>query len=113
MKTFLQSLILILVLACTGQSQYLEVRRTAIVKEDPTSGAQTIERVNKGDLLRLLNDGKQENGYYRVNAKSVDKEGWIYRTLESEYDYQNADEQVDENIEANEYTFTAEGRRFG
>jgi len=38
---------------------------------------------------------------------------WIYRQLESEHDYQNADEQVDENIKANEYTFTEEGARFG
>lgn len=38
---------------------------------------------------------------------------WIYKSLESEYDYQNADEQVDEAIRINEYTFTEEGRRFG
>ena len=34
---------------------------------------------------------------------------WIYRQLEAEYEYQNADEQVDENIRANEYEFTEEG----
>jgi hypothetical protein len=38
---------------------------------------------------------------------------WTYRQLEKEYEYQNSDEQVDESIEANEYTFTAAGRRFG
>ena len=38
---------------------------------------------------------------------------WIYRTLEKEYDYHNADEQVDESIECNGYTFTEEGKRFG
>ena len=37
---------------------------------------------------------------------------WIYRQLEHEYDWQNADEQVDENIRINEYTFTKEGKRF-
>jgi hypothetical protein len=36
---------------------------------------------------------------------------WIYRALEREYEHQNADEQVDENIRANEYAFTAKGRR--
>jgi len=35
----------------------------------------------------------------------------FYRTLEAEYDYQNADAQVAETIIANEYEFTAEGRR--
>ena len=37
---------------------------------------------------------------------------WIYRQLETEYDYQNADEQVDENILCNEYQFTEDGRRY-
>lgn len=36
---------------------------------------------------------------------------WIYAQLEKEWDYQNADEQVDENIRANEYEFTEEGKR--
>ena len=38
---------------------------------------------------------------------------WIYRQLEDAYNWENADEQVDENIRANEYTFTVEGKRFG
>lgn len=36
---------------------------------------------------------------------------WIYRQLQAEYEYQSADEQVDENIRANEYDFTEEGGR--
>jgi hypothetical protein len=36
---------------------------------------------------------------------------WIYRSLEREYDYQNADEQIDENIRCNEYEFSEDGRR--
>jgi hypothetical protein len=35
---------------------------------------------------------------------------WIYKQLETEYDYRNADEQVDEDITANEYEFTADGK---
>ena len=38
---------------------------------------------------------------------------WIYRQLEAEYMYQYYGEGCDETIRANEYTFTAEGRRFG
>ncbi|MFT6670530.1 MAG: hypothetical protein ACJAVZ_002000 [Afipia broomeae] len=38
---------------------------------------------------------------------------WLYRQLEREYDYQTSDEMVDEALRANEYTFTAAGRRFG
>ncbi|ODT65214.1 MAG: antitoxin of toxin-antitoxin stability system [Pelagibacterium sp. SCN 63-23] len=38
---------------------------------------------------------------------------WLYRQLEREYSYQTSDTVVDEAILANEYTFTASGRRFG
>lgn len=37
---------------------------------------------------------------------------WIYRQLEAEYTYQYYGEGLDENIRANEYTFTAAGKRF-
>lgn len=36
----------------------------------------------------------------------------IYRALESEYEYQNADEQIDESIRCNEYEFYEDGRSF-
>jgi hypothetical protein len=36
---------------------------------------------------------------------------WIYRQLEKEYEYRNSDECVDEEIEANEYLFTEDGKR--
>lgn len=38
---------------------------------------------------------------------------WIYCQLNADYDWHNADEQVDETIQANEYTFTQDGKRFG
>lgn len=36
---------------------------------------------------------------------------WIYRTLETEYEYQNSDEQIEETITANEYEFDVDGNR--
>jgi hypothetical protein len=36
---------------------------------------------------------------------------WMYRQLEREWEYQNSDEVVDENIRINEYEFTEEGKR--
>lgn len=38
---------------------------------------------------------------------------WTYRALEKEDEYQSSDEVIDETMEANEYTFTESGRRFG
>ncbi len=34
---------------------------------------------------------------------------WIYRQLETEYDYQTSDDQISEMIEANEYEFDETG----
>lgn len=36
---------------------------------------------------------------------------WMYQQFRQEDEYQSADEQVDENIRANEYTFTVDGER--
>lgn len=44
---------------------------------------------------------------------SRDAMRWIYRMLEKDWKYQNSDETVDDNILANEYTFTEAGKRFG
>lgn len=38
---------------------------------------------------------------------------WLYHQLDRENDYLHSAESVDENIRANGYTFTAEGKRFG
>lgn len=48
-----------------------------------------------------------------ILAVARDFARWIYRQLETEWDYLNSDEQVDETIRANEYTFTEDGSRFG
>lgn len=37
---------------------------------------------------------------------------WIYKQLVAEYEYQNSDEVVDDNITANEYDFDEDGERF-
>lgn len=38
---------------------------------------------------------------------------WLYRQLQREFEYLNSDAVVDEAMVANEYTFTADGHRFG
>lgn len=37
---------------------------------------------------------------------------WIYDALRAEYEYQTEDAQVEEGIRANEYDFTADGKRY-
>ena len=38
---------------------------------------------------------------------------WLYRQLRSEYEHQTSDEAVDEIVSINEWTFQADGTRFG
>ena len=38
---------------------------------------------------------------------------WLYRQLQREYEHQTSGVVIDEVIAINDYTFTAEGRRFG
>ena len=38
---------------------------------------------------------------------------WLYRQLRSEYEHQTSDTAVDEIVSVNEWTFTADGKRFG
>ncbi len=42
---------------------------------------------------------------------SRDAMAWIYSQLEKDWDYENADEQIAENIRLNDYAFTEEGKR--
>ena len=68
----------------------ISVERASDTDQPPTPDAQEIVSEALRDLAR-----------------------WLYRQLEREYEYQTSDEVVDENIEANGYTFTEVGRRFG
>lgn len=58
-------------------------------------------------------DGRPVNSDDEETVREAmrDVASWIYRTLEREYEYQNADEQVDDTIRTNEYEFTEDGRR--
>lgn len=53
-------------------------------------------------------DGEQEHALIDASRALMD---WIYRQLEKEYDWLNADEQVAESIIANEYDFDEDGNR--
>jgi hypothetical protein len=64
-----------------------------------------------------LNDFDYQNAPTKVHDIITellrDFMNWIYRQLETEYEYLNSDEQVDETIKANEYTFDKDGNREG
>ncbi len=67
--------------------------------------------------IEVLRDDLYRNEYASVEEDDAISEvlrdymRWIYKQLETEYEYQNADEQVAENIIANEYEFEVNGER--
>jgi hypothetical protein len=72
----------------------------------PHSGTMEVE-VFKGGAMA---DAETESAVTALMRALGD---WLYRRLEEEDMYQSEDEQVDESIRANEYTFTEDGKRFG
>lgn len=66
----------------------------SIVDENGDELPESIAGTAEADLIELARDAMR----------------WTYRQLEKEYDYQTAEAQVVESIEANAYEFTADGR---
>lgn len=62
------------------------------------------------DVYGHLDD---EDGAVHVAVAEIGRDfmHWIYKGLETAYDYANSDDVVAENIEANGYEFTADGKR--
>ena len=48
-----------------------------------------------------------------VTEAMCDLARWLYRQLRSEYEHQTSNDAVDEIVGINEWTFTADGKRFG
>jgi endonuclease G len=68
-------------LALRAFGDYLETQRSATIKAGPNTQAGVIERVEKGTLLPLLDEGTQTDGYYHVRLVAQGQDGWIYRTF--------------------------------
>lgn len=81
MKKYASLICFIILLSCSAFAQYLEVRRSATVRDQPNINAEIIERLKKGDYITLLDNGLQKDDYYKVRATSTNQEGWIYRKL--------------------------------
>lgn len=70
------------------------------------SGCMSIEVQDIDDPYRDLGDAEDD-----IKEALRDFADWIYRRLEDEYNWLNSDEQVDESIRCNEYTFDEDGNR--
>ncbi len=75
---------------CHEYTMTVEVERDSPTWQPPTDDAEDTVTEAMRDLAR-----------------------WLYRQLLAEYEHLTSDEAVDEIIEANAWTFTADGRQFG
>lgn len=87
----------------------------ALAKEAPDTSA-LVER-NSGhyshsNATRFDTDDMTPVQLDTLREQSRALMDWYYRELETAHDWENADEQVAETIEANEYEFKANGNRF-
>lgn len=76
--------LVLLALPSLALADYLEVRRTAVVKAEPSRDARAVFRPEVGSYLNLLSD-VQKNGYYEVSVPATGERGWIYRTFVRRY----------------------------
>ena len=74
------------------------------------------------DFYAEIDDGDDDEASEEIDTDKLEEDfkeearsamDWIYRNLEREYEWLLSDEQVDESIKANEYTFDEDGNRDG
>ena len=75
---------------CHEYTMTIEVERDSPTWQPPTDDAEDAVTEAMRDLAR-----------------------WLYRQLRSEYEHQTSNDAVDEIVGTNEWTFTADGKRFG
>lgn len=73
-----------LLLGRAAWGDYLELRRSANIRYEPTSDSAILAQGEPGERYTILNNGNQRSGYYQIELPSGD-EGWVYRTLGRRY----------------------------
>ena len=62
------------------EADYLEIRRSSNLKQQPESNSVTLYKLLPGEMVVLLDEDKQYNGYYHVETR-LGVKGYVYRTL--------------------------------
>jgi hypothetical protein len=97
-------------------------RLVAVVKDDERGPMDLDVELPHTDECTRLNDASATERctcpeittetYNELRSIVRDFSRWVYDNLRKEHEYQDSDEQIAENIRANEYTFRANGSRF-
>ena len=96
-----------------------ELERILLACPELSASLEHVGRYHHENSVRFSVDtGEETNAEQSELVEDAFKEvsrdlmRWIYRALEKEYEYSMADDTVDENMRANEYEFTEDGKRF-
>jgi len=83
---------------------------TAIVRSGTGSNFCSHEHTVSIDVSHVTERNVGEGAEEIIDDCLRDFMRWIYRRLESEYEYQTGEEQIAESMEVNEYLFDEDGR---
>jgi endonuclease I len=61
-------------------ADHAEMRRNVRIKAEPMTDAAAVYSATAGELMPLLDEGVQTNGYYHVSY-APGASGWVYRTM--------------------------------
>lgn len=89
-------------------------RLTASIKSDSRdvyATAATIEVFDKVTGNYADENVKEAEDAEAIREALRDFMNWMYKQIDTEYDYRQSDEVIDEDIRANEYEFTESGKR--
>jgi endonuclease G len=85
MQRLIRSFLIFATFIGYARADYVEVRRPATVKLDPSADAEIVDRPSLGRCFALIESGRQTEGYYRIQLPLdlgvAAQDGWIYRTL--------------------------------
>ena len=72
--------VIVLLFSALAHADFLEVRRSVTLKNEPHTDSAIREQLTSGERLELLDNGTQENGYYHARTLRG-SDGWVYRTF--------------------------------
>ena len=123
---------------CHARGAAKSIRSHAPLDTELHRIADVLQAVQKRNFFGLTADIQQRGNYYHEYTMAIaverdsptgqamtddaedsvtealrDLARWLYRQLQREYEHQTSGVVIDEVIAINDYTFTAEGRRFG
>lgn len=73
-----------LVLAPSLWGDYVDLSRSAYLKEAPRNDSDSITKLDRHTKLILVQDD-QDNGFYHVRVPGTGETGWVYRTMGRRY----------------------------